>query len=181
MSNAGPGTTVREFYERMPYPPPVASLPESRSVRDDDARRRALFHRAWPTESPRPGQAVLIAGCGTSQAARHALHAPDAHVTAIDVSETSIRHTRELQQRYRLDNLDIHRLAIEEVDALGRTFDLIVCTGVLHHLPDPDLGLRALCAVLRPRGAMQLMVYARYGRAGITLMQEYCRLLHVGT
>ena len=33
--------------------------------------------------------------------------------------------------------------------------------------------------VLRPSGAMRLMVYARYGRAGIYMMQEYCRLLKI--
>src|SRR5215471_15623182 len=31
------------------------------------------------------------AGCGTSQAAIHALREPDAHVTAIDISEASLR------------------------------------------------------------------------------------------
>ena len=44
-------------------------------------------------------------------------------------------------------------------------------------MPDPDLGLRALRDVLKPEGAMNLMVYAPYGRAGIYMMQEYCRLL----
>jgi hypothetical protein len=62
---------------------------------------------------------------------------------------------------------------------MRRTFDLVVCTGVLHHLPDPDQGLCALRDVLRPSGAMRLMVYARYGRAGIYMMQEYCRLLGI--
>jgi hypothetical protein len=78
-----------------------------------------------------------------------------------------------------LQNLDLHRLAIEEVGELGRMFDQIVCTGVLHHLPDPDIGLRALRSVLAPSGAMHVMVYAAYGRAGIYMMQEYCRLLGI--
>ena len=70
-------------------------------------------------------------------------------------------------------------LPIENIQELGRSFDLIVCTGVLHHLLDPDLGLRTLREVLRPQGAMRVMVYARYGRTGIYMMQEYCRLLGV--
>ena len=73
----------------------------------------------------------------------------------------------------------MHRLAVECVSELGRSFDLVVCTGVLHHLPDPDSGLRALRDVLRPSGAMHLMVYARYGRLGIYMIQEYCRLLEI--
>jgi SAM-dependent methyltransferase len=134
----------------------------------------------WPNKQPRPNREILVAGCGTSQAAIHALREPDARITAIDISETSLRHTRELQRKYDLRNLDLHRLAIEEVGKLDRSFDQIICTGVLHHLPDPDIGLRALRNVLAPGGAMQVMVYASYGRAGIYVMQEYCRLLGVG-
>ncbi len=172
---------VRDFYEKLPYPPPLANLDEHRELSADPQRRRALFHRIWPTEQPGASQDILIAGCGTSQAARHALSEPNARVTAIDISETSLRHTRDLKHRYNLENLELQQLPIERVQELGRPFDLIVCTGVLHHLPDPDLGLRALREVLKPRGAMHLMVYATYGRSGIYMMQEYCRLLGIGT
>jgi SAM-dependent methyltransferase len=130
-------------------------------------------------EKPRRNRGILVAGCGTSQAAIHALREADARVTAIDISETSLHHTRELQRKYRLQNLDVHRLAIEEVGELGRMFDQIVCTGVLHHLPDPDIGLRALRNVLAPDGGVHVMVYATYGRTGIYMMQEYCRLLGI--
>ena len=170
---------VRDFYERMPYPPPLTSLDEQRNLYQDPARRRPIFHRMWPTEQPRGNQEILIAGCGTSQAARYALREPDARITAIDVSETSLHHTRELQRTHNLRNLELHQLPIERVGELGRSFDEIVCTGVLHHLPDPDRGLRALRDVLTPEGAMHLMVYARYGRVGIYMMQEYCRLLGI--
>ena len=171
---------VRDFYERMPYPAPLANLDKERDLYANPERRRAQFHLTWPSERPRGDLEILVAGCGTSQAARYALREPDARVTAIDISETSLRHTRDLQQKYNLKNLELHQLPIERVGQLARSFDLIVCTGVLHHLPDPDLGLRALRDVLRPQGAMRLMVYARYGRAGIYMIQEYCRLLGIG-
>jgi len=170
---------VRDFYERMPYPAPLASLDEHRDLYSNPDRRRAMFHLLWPTERLRGNQEILVAGCGTSQAARYALRESDARITAIDVSETSLRYTRDLQRKYGLENLDLHQLPIERVQELGCTFDQVVCTGVLHHLPDPDLGLRALRDVLRPQGAMHLMVYAPYGRAGIYMMQEYCRLLRI--
>jgi SAM-dependent methyltransferase len=172
---------VRDFYERMPYPAPFTSLEEHRDLYKNPDRRRATFHLVWPAEQPRRNQEILIAGCGTSQAARYALREPDARITAIDISETSLRHTRDLQRKYNLENLELHQVPIERVHELGRSFDLVVCTGVLHHLPDPDLGLRVLRDVLSPRGAMRLMVYARYGRAGIYMMKEYCGLLGVTT
>jgi SAM-dependent methyltransferase len=176
----GGSEEVRAFYETMPYPAPLTSLDEHRDLYSNPDRRRALFHLLWPTEPMCGSQTILVAGCGTSQAARYALREPDARITAIDISETSLRYTHDLQRKYDLANLDLHRLSIESVRELGRTFDQVVCTGVLHHLPDPDLGLRALRDVLRPQGAMHLMVYAPYGRAGIYMMQEFCRLLGIG-
>ena len=171
---------VREFYERMPYPSPLTNLDDHRDLYKNRERSRAEFHLLWPTRQPRAKQEILVAGCGTSQAARYALREPDARITAIDVSDTSLRYTRDLQRKYNLENLELHQLPIESVREIGRSFDLVVCTGVLHHLPDPDLGLRALRDVLLPGGAMRLMVYARYGRAGIYMIQEYCRLLEIG-
>jgi SAM-dependent methyltransferase len=170
---------VRDFYERMPYPAPLTCLDEHRDLYKNRDRRRAEFHLIWPAKQPRGDQEILVAGCGTSQAARYALREPDARITAIDVSDTSLRHTRDLQRKYNLENLELHQLPIERVRELGRSFDLVVCTGVLHHLVDPEYGLRALHDVLRPSGAMRLMVYAHYGRAGIYMIQEYCRLLEI--
>ena len=170
---------VGDFYERMPYPAPVASLDREKKLYANPARRRAHFHLTWPAKQPAAGLEILVAGCGTSQAARYALREPDAHLVAIDISETSLRHTRDLQRKHDLKNLELHRLPIERVREIGQSFDLVVCTGVLHHLPDPDEGLHALRHVLKPSGAMQLMVYAPYGRAGVYIMQEYCRLLGV--
>jgi SAM-dependent methyltransferase len=170
---------VRDFYERMPYPAPLASLDEHRDLYKNPNRRRAMFHLVWPADQPRGNQEILIAGCGTSQAANYALREPNARITAIDISDTSLRHTRDLKRKYNLKNLELHQLPIERVREIGRSFDLVVCTGVLHHLSDPDDGLCALRDVLRPSGAMRLMVYARYGRTGIYMMQEYCRLLGI--
>ena len=170
---------VRDFYERMPYPPPLTSLDDHLEHYSNPERRRALFHLLWPTERPRANQEILIAGCGTSQAARYALREPNARITAIDISETSLHHTRKLQQKYELGNLDLHLLSILDVEALRKSFDQIVCTGVLHHLSDPDLGLQSLRNVLKREGAMQIMVYASYGRTGIYMLQAYCRLLGI--
>lgn len=100
---------------------------------------------------------------------------PGAQLTGIDFSATSVRCTEELKRKYKLDNLKLRQLPIERASELSTSFDQIVCTGVLHHLADPDAGLRALRSVLKPDGAMHLMVYAPYGRTGIYMLQEFCR------
>ncbi len=171
---------VQAFYDAHPYPPPVEDLDGYRQRWQDEGRRCAEYHLHWPDTACREDLTVLVAGCGTSQAAKHALRQPKASVVGIDVSATSIRHTQELKRKYNLENLELHQLPVERVGELGRSFDRIVSTGVLHHLPDPDTGLRALRDVLNPEGVMHLMVYAAYGRAGVYMLQEYARRLGIG-
>jgi SAM-dependent methyltransferase len=170
---------VRAFYERFPYPPPIDDLEKYRRDWQDPERRRAEFHLYWPGRAYREDQSILIAGCGTSQAAKHALRRPAAQVTGIDCSATSVRHTELLKKKYEMRNLQVYELEIESVRDLGMSFDQVVCTGVLHHLSDPVRALNALRTVLKPGGAMQLMVYAPYGRAGIYMVQEFCRQLNI--
>ena len=170
---------VRDFYDRYPYPPPVDNLEKYQRLWQDPQRRRADYHLYWPTQSYREDQSVLIAGCGTSQAAKHALRWPAAKVTGIDCSATSVLRTEELKQKYHLTNLEVHWFPLERVSDLGMSFDQIVCTGVLHHLADPAAGLEALRNVLKPDGAMHLMVYAPYGRAGIYMLQDFCRRIGI--
>jgi SAM-dependent methyltransferase len=170
---------VRDFYDHYPYPPPVDSLEKYQRLWQDSKRRRADFHLFWPARPYREDQSILVAGCGTSQAAKHALRWPTAQVTGIDCSATSVRCTEELKRKYNLKNLQVHELPIERVTDLGMSFDQIVCTGVLHHLADPDAGLSALRSVLKPDGAMHLMVYAPYGRTGIYMLQEFCRRMDI--
>jgi SAM-dependent methyltransferase len=175
----GKAEQVQDFYDRYPYPPPVDSLEQYGRVWQGQRKRRAEFHLLWPGRPYREDFSILVAGCGTSQAAKHALRWPAAQVTAIDVSATSVGYTQELKRKHNLTNLEIKQLPIDRVSELKMSFDQIVCTGVLHHLVDPDAGLAALRSVLKPDGAMHLMVYAPYGRTGIYMLQEFCRRLGI--
>jgi SAM-dependent methyltransferase len=170
---------ICEFYTRHPYPPPVENLDRARDMRQDENIHRAEFHLLWPHKEYRADLKILVAGCGTWQAAKHAICHPAARVVAVDVSATSLEHTEKLKQKYDLTNLETRQVAIENAGHLDQQFDLIICTGVLHHLADPDTGLRALRSVLSPEGAIYLMVYAPYGRTGIYMLQEYCRRLSI--
>ena len=122
----------------------------------------------------------MIAGCGTNQAAAFAFTNPDAKVVAVDISQPSLDHQQYLKDKHGLFNLELHRLPIEELPTLGLDFDLIVSTGVLHHLADPQAGMNAVAGCLRADGAMGVMLYAKNGRIGIELLQSVFRDLGLG-
>ena len=168
------------FYEEHPYPPPLDDLTGYGRMWDD-ARRRADAYLFWPDQPYRDDRRILVAGCGTSQAAKYALRWPKAQVTGIDFSQASIEQTAKLKRKHSIHNLELVTLPVERAGELGGRFDHVVCTGVLHHLADPEIGLSALRDVLEPDGAMHLMVYAPFGRTGIYMLQDYCRRLGIGT
>ena len=123
---------IQDFYTRHPYPPPVENLDRARDEWRDQNRQRAEFHLFWPERPYLADLEILVAGCGTWQAAKYAVCRPEARVVGIDVSLTSIEHTERLKQKYSLTNLEVRQVQIERVAEMGRDFDLIVWTGVLH-------------------------------------------------
>src|ERR1700744_5029208 len=85
---------VQAFYERMPYPAPLTSLDKHLALFKSPERRRIRSLLMFPAGEPAGRQTILVAGCGTSQAAKVALREPDARVIAIDISSSSLDHQR---------------------------------------------------------------------------------------
>ena len=168
---------VSSQYERWMYPQPILDLRGWLATNwqwFDPSHAHRIF---WPDRDPKPDIDILVAGCGTNQAAVLAFTNPEARVVAIDVSQPSLDHHAYLKNRYAMNNLELHRLPVEEVHALDRDFDLIVSTGVLHHMAEPKTGMKALAACLRPDGVAAIMLYAKYGRLGVEMLQGVFREL----
>jgi SAM-dependent methyltransferase len=166
---------VSRQYDRWQYPPPIDDL-EIYSQNNWEWFDPFRAHRVlWPDRDYRADLDILIAGCGANQAAVFAFTNRAAKVVAIDVSRSALNHQQYLKDKHALDNLELHLLPIEEVSALGRDFDLIVSTGVLHHMADPLAGMTALAGCLRRDGALGVMLYAKYGRIGVELLESVFR------
>ncbi len=172
---------VARQYSAYVYPKPINDLAAAIAAGGVDVSDPRHFHlRYWPDRPYRPGMRILVAGCGTNQAAHLAFTNKGADVLGLDLSAPSIEHQQFLKARHGLSNLRLRQMDLRQVGDLGETFDLVVSTGVLHHLPDPVAGLRELGRVLSPEGAMHVMLYGRYARLGVYMMQEMFKRLRVG-
>lgn len=166
---------IARQYGRWVYPEPVADL-EAASRTGRDTCDPALVHRIfWPDRDYPQTLDILIAGCGANQAAAIAYHNRAARILGVDVSEPSLAHERTLKAKHNLENLELLRLPIEDVPTLGRDFDLILTTGVLHHMADPLAGMKALGQCLRRDGVLAVYLYGRHGRVGLEMMQSLFR------
>jgi SAM-dependent methyltransferase len=172
---------VREQYEVLPYPhrdpdrelevlrqPTLCELPRIQSL-------------AWARPHSLASLRVLDAGCGTGDNTvflAEQLRGSGAEIVALDFSDAALAINRARLEKRGLDGVRHVLAPIEDAPALNLgEFDVIICTGVLHHLASPVVGLRALRSMLRPDGVMGLMVYARYGREPVYLMQALLQRL----
>ena len=135
-------------------------------------------------ETFQKGFRVLCAGAGTGSGCVYLaeqLNTTDAKIVYLDFSIASMRIAQERAAVRGLTNIAWHHNSIENLPSLGLgQFDLISCTGVLHHLPDPQAGLNTLHASLKPGGGMALMLYTRTSRTGVYQLQQLMRFINAG-
>ncbi len=173
-----PSDALQQLYEAFPYPRVVSGIDDFKAGRRQPIwNPKTGFSLFFPEQSMRDDLDILVAGCGTNMMPVLGAYMPNARVVGVDISEASLSISAQQCSEHGIDNVEHHRLPLEEVAGLGREFDFVCCTGVLHHLADPAAGLRALGGVTRPGGAIMAMVYARYGRHGIYMLQELATML----
>ena len=176
---------VRRHYESLPFPPrdPVAERYALKVSTPDILAKVNQYCFGGSRDFNQPFR-VLAAGCGTGDSViwlAHQLRDMPAEIVALDVSEASLDVGRARADMRGLSNIRWVRGSLLDAAALGiGTFDYITCLGVLHHLVDPEAGLRALESVLTEDGAMAIMVYGAAGRSHIYAMQRLLRQLTAG-
>lgn len=176
---------VRNQYEALPYPPCNPQDDHKRLVRTWLEDLPMINHYCFAgKQSFQNGFRALVAGGGTGDATiflAEQLRHTDAQIVHLDMSGASIALAKERAQIRGLANITWVHDSLLNLPALAAelgTFDYINCSGVLHHLADPDLGFKALRSVLKDDGAIGLMVYATTGRTGVYQMQELMRLVN---
>tara|TARA_B100000965_G_C19594586_1_gene759574 strand:- start:760 stop:3093 length:2334 start_codon:yes stop_codon:yes gene_type:complete len=110
---------------------------------------------------------ILIAGCGTGIQIIEASRYSNCEITAIDLSNSSISYAKRKVNEYGMKNVNFIEMDLLELTQLDKRFDLIECSGVLHHMQDPSKGLSNLVRSLEPKGFLKLGLYSKYARQEI--------------
>lgn len=143
---------VQSQYEENPYP------------------RWSTVGSAFGSCSGERGQhkRILLAGCGTGrEAVNAALSFPSARVEAIDLSRASLAYGVRKARERSLGNLNFAQADLLALGESKERYDLIVASGVLHHLRDPQAGLRVLVGLLARGGILRVGLYSRLARRAV--------------
>jgi SAM-dependent methyltransferase len=171
----GTSRAVAAQYEANPYP----RWTSVGLVRPADMRRTlgAYLGAGELAFLDRPFE-VLIAGCGTGQQAVQAAlaYGPMARVTAVDLSAASLAYAERMAERFGAGNISFAQADLLSLGRLGpqfvRRFDVIECTGVLHHLAEPFQGWRVLLDCLAEDGRMFVGLYSAIARRNLAALRH---------
>ncbi len=171
-------------YEAYPYPLRDPKDEAKRLITGSPGHLREIDYWIFGARRPaaRPLRALFAgagSGDGTIMLAQQLQSAGrPGQVTWLDRSASALAVARARAAARGLGNITWEQRSLLDLASSGLgPFDYIDCCGVLHHLPDPEAGLRALASVLAPGGGVGIMVYAPHGRTGVYMLQDSLRLL----
>lgn len=127
------------------------------------------------------GLVVLDYGCGPGNDVIGFGHfSKPAKIVALDVSAISLELTR---KRAALHGIAVETRLVREsplqLPLANASVDLVHCSGVLHHTPDPGAILSEFARILKPEGFGQIMVY-NYDSIWMHLYTAYQKTLVEG-
>ena len=116
---------------------------------------------------------ILIAGCGTGQELVTVSKIySNSNITAIDISLPSLSYAYKRAKDNDVNNFQLIHMDLLELVNYKKKFDIINCSGVLHHMKDPELGLNALISCLKEDGYLNIGLYSRTARENITKLRK---------
>jgi SAM-dependent methyltransferase len=107
------------------------------------------------------GQMILEAGSGAGRFTE-VLLGTGATVFSFDLSNAVEAN---LANNGHLSNLNLFQASIYRIPLPEKTFDKVICLGVLQHTPDPERSFRSLVRFLKPGGQIAVDIYARRARS----------------
>jgi ubiquinone/menaquinone biosynthesis C-methylase UbiE len=109
------------------------------------------------------GKRCLDAGCGGGRGSILMARAGAREVVGVDLSPTNIESSGKRARQKGLTNVTFQQQSLMDLPFADASFDVVWCNGVLHHITDPDRGLKELTRVLKPGGHFWLYLYGSGG------------------
>jgi 2-polyprenyl-3-methyl-5-hydroxy-6-metoxy-1,4-benzoquinol methylase len=108
---------------------------------------------------------VIDVGCGTGVIANlFAMKNPTVNFTACDFAD-SIAFAEKFATEHNISNIKYQQVDFLEFGSTHDTqYDLVICQGVLHHIPEYETAIKYLTKLIKPGGTLILGVYNPYGK-----------------
>jgi SAM-dependent methyltransferase len=157
------------MYEAYPYPSPVAGD----SVIDDVANSIYSLYG----ERSLDGWRILDAGCGTGhRLIGVAKRYPGAQFIGVDITAAALDVAERLAQKHNVKNIHLEQGDLLNLHLSGE-FQLVISSGVIHHLEDPQRGVQNLASLLASDGILVVWLYNAVGEHDRLMGRELLHLM----
>lgn len=162
---------VRAFYSQAPFPgyPPNDSI-EWLRARAGRSRFAGLLDEAVAQDAR-----IVEVGCGTGQMSLY-LARGERMVIGADLCRASLELGAAAARRLGIDRVRFVETDLTRPGLRAGMFDVVYCSGVLHHTPDPLAAFSRVARLARPGGLIVLGLYNRYARLPHRLRRAIWRL-----
>jgi SAM-dependent methyltransferase len=162
---------VRDFYDAAPFPnyPPNDSLARLRARAE-----RSRFARLLDASISGDARIAEV-GCGTGQMSLYLARA-DREIVALDLSREALRLGAAAARRYVTDKVTFVEADLTRLPLRDGAFDLVYCSGVLHHTADPRAAFGHIVGAAKPGGLIVVGLYNRYARLPLRLRRAVARM-----
>ncbi len=126
-----------------------------------------LFAKRWAANGEDPGffkgKRCLDAGCGGGRYSLAMAQMGASSVVGVDVSGSGLEDAARRGERLGFANVSFQQASVLDLPFPNAEFDFVCCSGVLHHTPAVERGLREICRVLKPGGSSYFLLYGAGG------------------
>jgi len=164
---------IAQQYEAFPYPrwQTTQMTQQTASLRTIVSQHFPYFNADKISDQP---VNILFAGCGTGeQVVQVASNISSQNILAIDLSRNSLAYATRKAQEMGVTNAHFGQADILQVKDWDASFDVIFCTGVLHHMEDPSAGLQSLKGVAKENTLFSLALYSERARINVSAARKF--------
>ncbi|MBI3336782.1 class I SAM-dependent methyltransferase [Candidatus Peregrinibacteria bacterium] len=151
---------MQAFYEEHTFPGYDGI--DSPSVLMDKAGKSGFGK--WVDEAISPFATVLEVGCGTGQMTNFLGLVSTRTVIGTDQSIASLTLGQSFKEQFGLQNVHFVQANIFAMPFKPNSMDILICSGVLHHTPNPKKGFEELLKLVKPGGKILIGLYNTYAR-----------------
>lgn len=157
---------VKRCYENKPFPNLLQNSEDKDKTLDEITAWLKINLQSMtsglPTFNPRK---ILVAGCGTGEEVIALTRLfNDVEIEAVDICDASLEIAQQNFDMFSVSNVTLKKMSIlKELPNYNASFDLVFCSGVVHHLEEPETGFDILSTKVNQNGVLIVNLYHSYG------------------
>lgn len=151
---------VREFYMEDPFPNYNSFDKLDTFV---EKMKSNSFMKAL-SNLTKPGDKVLEFGCGTGQLGNYLAATGHSKIYSADLTINSLVLGNNFKKENNIKGINFFECDIFKPCFKNEVFDIVICSGVLHHTIDPYQGYLNLLKMLKPNGYIIVGLYNTISR-----------------